>query len=1041
VTASPRFVPSVEQAAIIGAPLVPLRVAAGAGTGKTTTLAHRVAALVTDHGIEPTRILGITFTNKAAFELTDRVRTVLGSEDPSEAVAIHTYHGFAAHVLSEHGALVGVERSAQVITPTFGRQLLLEAIRRADFTSVDITARRHIVPALIKLEADLSDNLKTAEDLIDATPAEPTDVESRRREMAGALRNYQAYKQALDALDYGDLVRLAHRLVDEHPAVRARLSSRYRAVVLDEYQDTNPAQRLLLQALFGDGTIVTAVGDVDQTIYEWRGASLGNFRDFPVHFPNADGTPATTLPLSVNRRSGREILEVANIVRRAISDGGGAPLVPHDPDRAASVQVAWLRTAGDEANFIAEEARRLYDDQGLAWKDIAVLFRRNKDIALVRDAFDDHEIPVQVANLGGLLGIPEIVELHAWLRLIADPEDGPALARLLSGTRYRLGMVDFKVLTDWTKARGDASDQSLEHDAIPAHTLVEAIDHLDDLEADPDLRNRLEEFSAVYRRLVTIAQGVSLVELVRQILSMTHAWTEIDAMPEAARLSARLNVHRFLDLVEDWSPLDGRPSLEAFVSYLELMEDEQIEELDTARVGTDDAVTLLTVHRAKGLEWPAVFIPAVYHNNFPSRVRSYEDPYAKPAVIPLDLRLDRDERPPMTPAMDVKERHNVLRIAHQDQEWRLAYVAVTRAASHLCLTGASWYGNPRPNKKPVKPSALLTTVRAMDGVQSSIWVDDPGERPPVVRAAHPGPGPDPHFAMPWDEAMRATLDDLEWTRSLADSLEVAGPYDDAVDEYQAMLFSLPEPAEVTPEDRVVKTSVTGLVTYASCPKRFFWSEVDRLPRRPSSAAKRGVELHRKIELHNRGNIPMDDADDASYDAVVDDADPAPTEPAGGRPAFEVFRESRFGTTLPIHVEAPFDLRVADTAWVRGRIDAVYASDGGWEVVDFKSGRKRENPAARVQLQAYALAVTSPGFAARPPTDLDVTFAYFGDGLVEVTESVDADWLEEAERRITGICHEIAAQVWDPSPSQACHTCDFQRFCAAGTEWVAADRPD
>lgn len=1035
------FTPSSEQAAIIGAPLAPLRVAAGAGTGKTTTLAHRVAALVTEHGIEPTQILGITFTNKAAFELTDRVRTVLGAADPSDSVAIHTYHGFAAQLLTDHGALVGVERSAQVITPTFGRQLLLEAIRRAEFTSVDVTARRYVVPLLLKLEADLSDNLRTADDLLAAVPAQPDEVEVQRAEMAGALRNYQAYKQALDALDYGDLVRLAYRLVDEHPAVAARIADRYQAVVLDEYQDTNPAQRLLLQRLFAAGTVVTAVGDADQTIYEWRGASLGNFRDFPDHFPNTDGSPAATLPLSVNRRSGGLILDVANRVRTEITTGGGAPLRPHDEDAPATVTVAWLRTAGDEANHIAEEARRLHDEEGLAWNDIAVLFRKNKDIALVRDAFDEHEIPVQVANLGGLLGIPEIVELHAWLRLIANPEDGPALARILTGTRYRLGLADFKALTDWTRAQGDASDESLEHDALPSHTLVEAIDHLDEVAVDPAIRIRLVEFAAVYRGLVTAAQGVSLVELVRRILSETHAWTEIDAMPDASRLSARLNVHRFLDLAEDWSPLEGRPSLEAFLAYLELMEDEQIEELDTARVGTDDAVTLLTVHRAKGLEWPAVFVPALYHNNFPSRVRSYEDPYAKPGVIPDELRLDRDERPAISADMDSKERQAILKDAHQDQEWRLAYVAVTRAERYLSLSGASWYGNPTPNKRAVRPGTFLTLVRDLPGVETSRWVDDPGERPAVVRAAPPGPGPDPHFGMPWDTALRTALADPAWARRLAADLEMVGPYDDAVDDYQTMLFSLPEPADADGAGEPTRTSVTGLVTYATCPKRFFWSEVDRLPRRPSAAARRGVELHRRIELHNRGNIPLDDADDAVYDAIGTDATATGEDSGGdGRPSFDVFKTSRFGTVLPVHVEAPFDLRVGD-AWVRGRIDAIYPTeDDGWEIVDFKSGRNRHDPAAVVQLQAYALAVTSPGFTLSRPDRLRVTFAYFGEGLDEVTEEVDAAWLTDAQQRIDGIVAAIETEAWEPAPSEACRSCDFQQFCEAGSAWLG-EHPD
>ncbi|HDH03319.1 MAG TPA: PD-(D/E)XK nuclease family protein [Actinobacteria bacterium] len=288
--------------------------------------------------------------------------------------------------------------------------------------------------------------------------------------------------------------------------------------------------------------------------------------------------------------------------------------------------------------------------------------------------------------------------------------------------------------------------------------------------------------------------------------------------------------------------------------------------------------------------------------------------------------------------------------------------------------------------------------------------------------------------------MRATIADPAWTRTLAESLGVTGPYDEAVDEFQTMLFSLPEPeAPADGPDSITRTSVTGLVTYATCPKRFFWSEVDRLPRRPSKAARRGTELHRKIEIHNRGNIPLDDVDDVAYDVPADSPEETETPAARGANSFEVFKTSRFGTILPVHVEMPFDLRVREDVWVRGRIDAIYPHlEDGWEVVDFKSGRNRNDSAAAVQLQAYALAVTAPGFSSTPPDPLRVTFAYFGEGLDEVSEDVNEAWLEAAQHRLSELFDGIRREQWTPTPSPACHHCDFQRFCEPGKEWVASD---
>ena len=528
---SVRFQPTDEQQAIIDYPLAPLRVAAGAGTGKTTTLAYRVAAAVDRHGIRPDQVLGITFTNKAAHELSSRMREVLQDRlGPGESVEILTYHGFAAALLQEHGLRVGIERSASIVTPTFARQLLLDAVTRTDFTHVDITARRKIIGDLTKLSADLGDNLHTAAALVsDGPPDEPAhpiapdpdlgEVASRRSEYGLALLRYEARKRDLNTLDYADLIRLAHELVTSHPDVAAQIRDRYQLVLLDEYQDTNPAQRQFLQALFAAGLAVTAVGDQDQTIYEWRGASLSNFSRFTEHFPVRPGVAAETLSLTLNRRSGRAILDVANLVRSRVSGAAASPLRALEGMAPGRVRASWYRTSSDEANAIAAEILGLAE-AGTAWRDIAVLFRKNKDTGIVRDTLEDHGIPIQVANLGGLLTIPEVVEVHAWLRALNTPEDTPALARILMGAKYRLGMSDIRRLADWVRSRDRTADiDDGEH--LPKHTLIEALEHADEVGLTDDAHRTVQEFMSQFRKLLTAAQGTSLVELVQRILNDT----------------------------------------------------------------------------------------------------------------------------------------------------------------------------------------------------------------------------------------------------------------------------------------------------------------------------------------------------------------------------------------------------------------------------------------------------------------------------------------------------------------------------------------
>ena len=302
-------------------------------------------------------------------------------------------------------------------------------------------------------------------------------------------------KVGIDLVEYwNDKSYFAHRIRD-----------RYSVALLDEYQDTDPAQRELLRTIFSDGFPVTAVGDSDQTVYEWRGASTRNFDDFPTHFPAADGSPATTLPLTENRRSAVTVLDAADAVRHATY--GDEPYDRLQPVAGAAqgeVHAAFFCTAVDEAEFIAGEIARLHAEEERAWRDIAVVFRRNKDMALVRDALQAQGVPVEVGSLGGLLDLPDVADLHAWLRTIERPGDSIALARILLGPRYRLGLADIAPLTSWIKP----NRAQLGDDPDSGWPLVEAIYQVDQIKGlSTTARSRLLDFRRLYRRFLEAAQG------------------------------------------------------------------------------------------------------------------------------------------------------------------------------------------------------------------------------------------------------------------------------------------------------------------------------------------------------------------------------------------------------------------------------------------------------------------------------------------------------------------------------------------------------
>ncbi|MCP4308007.1 MAG: ATP-dependent helicase [bacterium] len=1009
------FVPTPEQTAIIEYPLEPLRVIAGAGTGKTTTIVQRLAHLVAE-GHSPERAIGITFTNKAAEELAGRLRNAL--PDLAEAgreVEVTTYHGFAYGILQEFGAIVGVERDTDIVGPGYVRQLIHEAIAEGDYSHLDLTWVPSRVDEAADLASQLARNLRTADDLLSIPPHD--DVSSIRAEVAQIVRHYEEHKKRLGVLDYGDLILLTHRLLANHPGVAKRVRDRYSVALLDEYQDTDPAQRELLRAVFSDGFPVTAVGDADQTIYEWRGASTKNFDNFPIHFPAADGTPAETLPLTENRRSGSTILNVAHEVRTVLyGEEDFATLQPVDNAPPGSVSAEYFRTAVDEAEWIAEEIVRLNDEEGAGWRDIAVVFRKNKDMALIRDALQALDVPVEVGSLGGLLELPDVADLHAWLRTIERPGDSVALARLLLGPSYRLGLRDIAALSRWIKP----NRAQLGDDPDLGWPLVEAIDQLEEIDdISPEARTRLASFRRLYRRFLELAQGTSLVDLCRHILDETGMWNEVEAQAPGPALTARVNLYRFLDLAEEWSPLRGRPTLHAFLAYLDLIaNDRSATELDTANVGTEDAVVLLTIHRAKGLEWETVFLPALTEGVFPVKGGAMDDPIRLPRFVPYELRLEA----PVPIGLEDDERKQALRHVRDRQEWRAAYVGITRAKLRLYLTGAHWHGgatNPRP------PSPVLVATANTAGLEINQRVEDPGERPISLSIVSSIGAPDPLFPDGWRQALRSTTANADWPRQLVTGDDV--PYDAAVNQMQMILDDLPAPPTSPESSKGIDTSVTGLVTMAGCPQRFYWSEVERLPRRNAAAMRRGVKVHRLIELHGRGEMPLEELAEDLYDVTESDV-PA----QGGPDPYQVYLNSRFASLKPRYVEAPIDIHLS-SGRVRGRIDAVYEpSPGVWEIVDFKSGRNRSNPVAMVQLEAYAIAAADGALATNLPETISATFAYLGSGhLEEVTVEIDDNWMDAARDHVEQLVTAAAGPEYPQTPSEACQHCDFLRFCEAG----------
>ncbi|MHA6796504.1 ATP-dependent helicase [Pseudonocardia bannensis] len=1123
--------PTEEQAAVIAAPARPALVVAGAGAGKTETMAARVVWLVATGQVLPEQVLGLTFTRKAAQQLGVRVRSRLrrlagsglldeldpGGQRRAAVLAgeptISTYHAYAGRLVGEHALRLPAEPAARLLGETAAWQL---AHRVVSTWAADLEIDR--VPAtvtgyLLSLAGELGEHLaepdavrRVAERMVailEAAPrgkgqrAEPSqgykkwiDTQRLRVELLPLVEAFAARKRSERVIDFADQMAIAARVAEGHPEVGELERSAYRAVLLDEYQDTGHAQRVLLRALFGtvpgepqraEPLSVTAVGDPCQSIYGWRGASAGNLARFRTDFPGPGGVPADEYGLLTSFRNPPEVLELANAVSEPLRTAPGAVAVGElraGPKACAGdVRVALLTDVGAEIEWMADGIAahwRRAEAAGAELPTSAVLVRRRADMDPIAAALRARGLPVEVVGLGGLLDTPEVRDLVSALRLVADPLAGPAAVRLLTGARWRLGVADLAAL--WERARelvpplpgrgpGPLTPAQLALGALPGEQAEQAglVDALDDPgPAERYSRAGFERIRRLARELSWLRARASapLTDLVADAERVLLLDAETAARPGPV---GRAHLDAFADVVAEFAAGAEVATLPSLLDYLETAERAEDGltpgEVEVAR----DRVQVLTVHAAKGLEWEIVAVPHLVSQVFPGRKMSGSW-LTDPSELPVPLRGDADDLPGLhlPPDGDRKQLTDALN-AHEaaldarrlTEERRLFYVALTRSERVLLVSGHRWAA---AGEKPKEPSEFLTEVReALGGETAEIgpafpieawaeapdpeetnpaaaevvteqWPVDPlGERSPAVHAgaalvraalrelARAGPAQgDGHSA--GDGGPGSQLDLLAPAADGSDTgpgpgtqldLLATGPDAEPVETGPPDLLP---PADPDPEGWAADVdvllaeraaagsrpsvtlpahfSVSQLVELAADPEALAVRLRRPLPLPPNPHARRGTAFHAWLE-QRFGAAQLLDLDElpgaADDDAATDDA---LTE------LQEAFLASAWADRNPVEAEVPFETVIAGVA-VRGRMDAVFADpDGGWTVVDWKTGPPPDEsrlPALSVQLAAYRLAWAA--LAGVDPERVRAAFHYVRSDLtLRPADLLDADGL-------------------------------------------------
>ena len=1058
--------PTAEQADVIAAdPTKPMLVVAGAGSGKTETMAARVVWLVAKGYITPEGVLGLTFTRKAAQQLAERIRArlrrlagspVLDRLDPTgqrrtavlaaEATVL-TYHAYAGRLVAEHALRLPADPGARLLTET-GAWQLAHRVTTGWEPDLDLDGKvPHTVTGwLLGLAGQLAEHLCEPAQLreyteamigtlVTATPGprqrgplradlKPIlDAQRSRLAMLPLVDRHIELKRREAVLDFGDQMSVAATLARDHPEVGQAQRARFGTVLLDEYQDTGHSQRVLLRSLFGNGEIpVIAVGDPCQSIYGWRGASAANLPRFTTDFPHLDGTPARTRGLLTSFRNPPEVLAVANAVSGELRSEGvrvselrcrdgaepGEVRCALLPDVLA--EVSWVATA------IAERWHSAIVDRG-APPSAAVLVRRRADMAALAAELRARDVPVEVVGLGGLLDTPEVRDLVSVLRLLVDPLAGTAAARLLTGARWRIGAADLAAL--WDRARELAIDHQalsspgspgqpataaavldvlpgeLPREAAEAAGLVDALD-------SPGEPVRYSELG--YRRLRALAAELrALRRRITQPLTDLVADAERTLLLDTESLIrpgpvGRAHLDAFADVVADFaaaSPLAGLPALLDYLATAEDTEDGlQPGEVEVAH----DRVQILTVHAAKGLEWQVVAVPHLVDGVFPAAKKSSS--WLRTVIeLPVTLRGDRADLPALAlPAgTDQKELAETL-LAHEEafdarrleEERRLLYVALTRAERTLLVSGHHWGA---AGSKPRSPSEFLSEIRDAQGCVVDQWACAPGDGEPNPLDTAPRQVSWP--VDPLGSRRDAVAEGAQLVRdALAGDLSRANNADGWQQEIDVLLA---ERDACHAQQRVVlpaHLSVSQLVELADDPSALAARLRRPLPFAPKPMARRGTAFHAWLE-RRFGSTRLIDHDELPGAA---DESAAPNSELESLQA--AFLASQWAARSPHDVEVPFET-VLDGVGVRGRIDAVFADpDGGWTVVDWKTGKVPEEipHAVNVQLAAYRLA-----WSALSGTPLDCVRAAFhyvrSNRTVQPTDLLDADGLRDLLRSI------------------------------------------
>ena len=1033
------FALSEQQLSAVKAPREPAVMVAGAGSGKTTSMSARIAFLIGSGYVTPEQVLGLTFTTKATAQLLDSARLRIAKladlypqtfETESGDPFILTYNSFASGIVKEFGALLGRDFSADVLTDGARQQLAYRLVcnTHQDLNGISVGPAK-ITSDLLALDSELSELAIEPTTVIEYDQKVISFIEgltssngalrkisrtsSKRIALCHLVQDWRALKHSRELIEFSDQVRLATKIVVEFPQVASEIRSRFAIALLDEYQDTSISQRILLETIFSDGFPVTAVGDPCQAIYGWRGASVENINSFPRQFQNVDKQNASVYPLSANRRSGVQILELANLISENLrAEHPNVQRLDPTRDIQGEVILALFDFADEELEWMADQIAVQHGAIQATGRDedIAVLAATGNLLLRMRDALQKRGVPVQLHSAAGLLSQPLVMDLRAILEIIHEPTANPSFVRWASGVKWRIGARDLAALgaraSEIAKSQGRVNAENIEQAleaAVEGIDLVDVVslsDALFDLgELDRYSTGAIERFGAMAQQIRSLRShaGEPLLEFMGRVIRKSG----IDIQAQLNENDA-VAINELVNLAADFNDIDGRVSLGAFISRLDDIERFDIS-LDFEQPVEKGAVQLITIYKAKGLEYTHVYLPNLSDRAFPGG-KARGNWSGEATMAPWPLRQDAPK-----PIADFPD-HSLTKLSEADfkknylshfealkgrDNERLAYVAFTRAKDSLTLSGSWWGVN---WKKPHGPHPFLAAAHdLLAGTSAHIpfWAPQPeGDRPERAQDAEvltwPVPVPQgvvDQLAAESEYVSNLAGGDLESTEieglAHAESA-IAASWEQSLAGVKRERERLEAPVRKVSLPRSLGAS--SMLRAMREPEVLAKELARPMPRKPNYVAARGTEIHAFIENYYGMQTLFD------WDELEGALDSGNKDSKVTRTLKETFLASRFAQMTPAAVEQQFALTISGRS-ITGYIDAVFEIDGRYLVVDWKTGGTEHLDPA--QLAFYRLAWAR--IAGVDWQDIDTAFVMLSLG----TElSVDTDEIiRDLERQL------------------------------------------